>query len=145
MSDKAPIISIITPTYNRADELKHLYRSIRQQSIDLEKLEFQFWKDIEYFNSTSISLFFYRITSTYFRIIFMKNHENQKRQNLKFNPQVLHSTTILTSWWITHDRLWELSHVTHVISEISNARNDVFKQWNGITLEKIVTISVPLS
>ena len=40
MSDKAPIISIITPTYNRADELKHLYRSIRQQSIDLEKLEF---------------------------------------------------------------------------------------------------------
>ena len=40
MSDKAPIISIITPTYNRADELKHLYRSIRKQSIDLEKLEF---------------------------------------------------------------------------------------------------------
>ena len=40
MSDKAPIISIITPTYNRADELKHLYRSIIQQSIDLEKLEF---------------------------------------------------------------------------------------------------------
>ena len=40
MSDRAPIISIITPTYNRVDELKHLYRSIRQQSIDLEKLEF---------------------------------------------------------------------------------------------------------
>ena len=40
MSDKAPIITIITPTYNRVDELKHLYRSIRQQSIDLEKLEF---------------------------------------------------------------------------------------------------------
>ena len=40
MSDKAPIISIITPTYNRADELKHLYRSLRQQSIDLKILEF---------------------------------------------------------------------------------------------------------
>ena len=40
MSDKSPIISIITPTYNRADELKHLYRSIRQQSIDLRILEF---------------------------------------------------------------------------------------------------------
>jgi len=65
------------------------------ENLKFEKLEFQFWKDIEYFNSTSISLFFYRITSTYFRIIFMKNLENQKRQNLKFNPQVLHSTTIL--------------------------------------------------
>ena len=40
MSDKSPIISIITPTYNRADELKHLYRSIREQSIDLGILEF---------------------------------------------------------------------------------------------------------
>ncbi|MFL3007242.1 MAG: glycosyltransferase [Candidatus Neomarinimicrobiota bacterium] len=40
MSDKSPLISIITPTYNRADELKHLYRSIREQSIDLGKLEF---------------------------------------------------------------------------------------------------------
>jgi len=40
MSEKSPIISIITPTYNRADELKHLYRSIIQQSIDLGILEF---------------------------------------------------------------------------------------------------------
>ena len=39
MSVKLPIISIITPTYNRADELKHLYRSIRKQSIDLGILE----------------------------------------------------------------------------------------------------------
>ena len=40
MSDKSPIISIITPTYNRADELEHLYISIIQQSIDLGILEF---------------------------------------------------------------------------------------------------------
>ena len=77
--------------------MNHQHRSgashFGSKSVAIEKLEFQFWKDIEYFNSTSISLFFYRITSTYFRIIFMKIHENQKRQNLKFNPQVLHSTT----------------------------------------------------
>ena len=40
MLEKSPIISIITPTYNRADELKYLYRSILQQSIDLKILEF---------------------------------------------------------------------------------------------------------
>ena len=40
MSANHPIISIITPTYNRADELKCLYRSLKQQSIDLEIIEF---------------------------------------------------------------------------------------------------------
>ena len=40
MSSKSPIISIITPTYNRADELKYLYKSLKQQSVDLEILEF---------------------------------------------------------------------------------------------------------
>ena len=40
MSAKSPIISIITPTYNRANELKHLYRSLQQQSINLGLFEF---------------------------------------------------------------------------------------------------------
>ena len=40
MPSKSPIISIITPTYNRADELKYLYKSLKQQSVDLEILEF---------------------------------------------------------------------------------------------------------
>ena len=40
MPSKSPIISIITPTYNRADELKYLYKSLKQQSIDLKILEF---------------------------------------------------------------------------------------------------------
>ena len=40
MSSKSPIISIITPTYNRADELKYLYKSLKKQSVDLEILEF---------------------------------------------------------------------------------------------------------
>ena len=40
MPSKSPIISIITPTYNRADELKYLYKSLNQQSVDLEILEF---------------------------------------------------------------------------------------------------------
>ena len=40
MSSKLPIISIITPTYNRADELLYLYESLKQQSVDLKILEF---------------------------------------------------------------------------------------------------------
>ena len=40
MPSKLPIISIITPTYNRADELLHLYESLKQQSVDLKILEF---------------------------------------------------------------------------------------------------------
>ena len=33
-------ISIITPTYNRADELVHLFRSISEQTYPLDKVEF---------------------------------------------------------------------------------------------------------
>ena len=40
MPSKLPIISIITPTYNRADELKYLYKSLNQQSVDLKIFEF---------------------------------------------------------------------------------------------------------
>jgi len=40
MSAKSPIISIITPTYNRANELKHLYKSLQQQSVNLGLFEF---------------------------------------------------------------------------------------------------------
>ena len=40
MFSKSPIISIITPTYNRADELKYLYRSIIMQSVDPSIFEF---------------------------------------------------------------------------------------------------------
>ena len=40
MSDKTPIISIVTPTYNRANELKYLYKSLQQQSVDVGLLEF---------------------------------------------------------------------------------------------------------
>ena len=40
MPSKSPIISIITPTYNRADELIYLYKSLKQQSVDLKILEF---------------------------------------------------------------------------------------------------------
>ena len=38
--DNAPIISIITPSFNRAKELKFLYKSLKQQSIDLRLFEF---------------------------------------------------------------------------------------------------------
>ena len=40
MSDKTPIISIVTPTYNRANELKYLYKSLQHQSVDFGLLEF---------------------------------------------------------------------------------------------------------
>ena len=40
MSANHPIISIITPNYNSADELKCLYRSLKQQSIGQEIIEF---------------------------------------------------------------------------------------------------------
>ena len=40
MSDKTPIISIVTPTYNRANELKYLYKSLQCQSVDFGLLEF---------------------------------------------------------------------------------------------------------
>ena len=40
MSDKTPIISIVTPTFNRANELKYLYKSLQQQSVDFGLLEF---------------------------------------------------------------------------------------------------------
>ena len=40
MPSKSPIISIITPTYNRANELIYLYNSLKQQSVDLEIFEF---------------------------------------------------------------------------------------------------------
>ena len=40
MSDNTPIISIVTPTYNRANELKYLYKSLQQQSVDFRLLEF---------------------------------------------------------------------------------------------------------
>jgi|TARA_B110000858_G_scaffold90096_1_gene104180 glycosyltransferase involved in cell wall biosynthesis len=37
--DSAFLISIITPTYNRADELAHLFHSIEKQNTNLEKIE----------------------------------------------------------------------------------------------------------
>ena len=40
MAGLPPIISIITPSYNRVDELKYLYNSLQEQSIDLKLLEF---------------------------------------------------------------------------------------------------------
>ena len=40
MPSKSPIISIITPTYNRANELIYLYNSLKQQSVDLAIFEF---------------------------------------------------------------------------------------------------------
>ena len=40
MTSKLPVISIITPTYNRADELEYLYKSLNQQSVDSKIFEF---------------------------------------------------------------------------------------------------------
>jgi len=40
MAGLPPIISIITPTYNRADELVHLYESLKKQTVDLKLFEF---------------------------------------------------------------------------------------------------------
>ena len=40
MTSKLPVISIITPTYNRADELKYLFKSLNQQSVDPKVFEF---------------------------------------------------------------------------------------------------------
>ena len=40
MAGLPPIISIITPTYNRADELVHLYESLKKQTIELKLFEF---------------------------------------------------------------------------------------------------------
>jgi len=40
MAGLPPIISIITPSYNRVDELKHLYISLQEQSVDLNLFEF---------------------------------------------------------------------------------------------------------
>ena len=40
MAGLPPIISIITPSYNRVDELKYLYNSLQEQSVDLKLLEF---------------------------------------------------------------------------------------------------------
>ena len=40
MAGLPPIISIITPTYNRADELAHLYESLKKQTVDLKLFEF---------------------------------------------------------------------------------------------------------
>jgi len=40
MAGLPPIISIITPTYNRADELVHLYESLKKQTVDLKFFEF---------------------------------------------------------------------------------------------------------
>ena len=40
MAGLPPIISIITPSYNRVDELKHLYNSLQEQSVDLKLFEF---------------------------------------------------------------------------------------------------------
>ena len=38
--DSAPIISIITPSYNRANELTHLYQSLKHQTVNLKLFEF---------------------------------------------------------------------------------------------------------
>ncbi len=40
MAGLPPIISIITPSYNRVDELKHLYQSLKNQSVDPSLFEF---------------------------------------------------------------------------------------------------------
>jgi glycosyltransferase involved in cell wall biosynthesis len=40
MAGLPPIISIITPSYNRVDELKYLYNSLQEQSVDLKLFEF---------------------------------------------------------------------------------------------------------
>ena len=40
MAGLPPIISIITPSYNRVDELKYLYNSLQDQSVDLKLFEF---------------------------------------------------------------------------------------------------------
>ena len=40
MAGLPPIISIITPSYNRVDELKYLYNSLQEQSVDLKQFEF---------------------------------------------------------------------------------------------------------
>ena len=39
MSFPKPIISIVTPTYNRKDELIHLIESIQKQSLSSEYFE----------------------------------------------------------------------------------------------------------
>tara|TARA_A100001037_G_scaffold249152_1_gene231774 strand:- start:1307 stop:2341 length:1035 start_codon:yes stop_codon:yes gene_type:complete len=40
MSGSDPIISIITPSFNRADELEHLYNSLSQQTVEFSLFEF---------------------------------------------------------------------------------------------------------
>ena len=40
MTGISPLISIITPSYNRADELKYLYKSLKNQTIDKRVFEF---------------------------------------------------------------------------------------------------------
>ena len=40
MTGLSPIISIITPSYNRADELGYLYNSLKNQTIDKQLFEF---------------------------------------------------------------------------------------------------------
>tara|TARA_Y100001970_G_scaffold135181_1_gene166426 strand:+ start:3759 stop:4790 length:1032 start_codon:yes stop_codon:yes gene_type:complete len=40
MSRHTSIISIVTPTYNRIEELHHLYKSLKEQSIDDDIFEF---------------------------------------------------------------------------------------------------------
>ena len=40
MTGLSPIISIITPSYNRADELGYLYNSLKNQTIDKKLFEF---------------------------------------------------------------------------------------------------------
>lgn len=40
MTGVSPIISIVTPSFNRIDELQYLYQSLKDQSIDLTIIEF---------------------------------------------------------------------------------------------------------
>ncbi len=40
MVESPPIISVVTPSYNRVHELKHLYQSLREQSVDSGLFEF---------------------------------------------------------------------------------------------------------
>ncbi len=40
MTGHLPFISIITPTFNRADELKYLFHSLKEQSFDMSLVEF---------------------------------------------------------------------------------------------------------
>ena len=40
MTGSGPIISIITPSFNRADELEHLYNSLNKQTVELNLFEF---------------------------------------------------------------------------------------------------------